>query len=381
MLLHWIWFSLIPEKFTRERLELLEHFRDPEEIYHCTDGSLPPMPGELADYIEEKDLSRAQKILDNCVCKNISILTYGDGGYPKKLKNISDPPIVLYYKGHLPDWESVPVIGIVGTRKASAYGIQSAHRFGGEIAAGGALVVSGAASGIDGAAMTAAIRQGKPTVGVLGNGVDVVYPPTNRQLFADTEKFGCLISEYVPGTRPFPWNFPRRNRIISGLSDGVLVVEAPERSGALSTATKAADQGRDVFVVPGNIDVPTSQGSNNLLLAGGIPVFSGWDVLKEYEDRYPGRVKPAKVSEPAPPDDKKTVDNPEKSGYSDRVRPQTPLSEQEERVYRCLTEEPQLVDGVISQTGLPAAEVLRILTKLSIKGMVKKHPGGQVSRK
>lgn len=382
MLVYWIWFSLIPERFTREKLLLLERFRDPEELYHCQRGNLPDMPEALGDYIEEKDLTEAQRILDDCVCKNISILTYGDGSYPRKLKNISDPPMVLYYKGRLPDWESVPVIGIVGTRKASAYGIKNGRRFGGEIAASGALVVSGAASGIDGAAMRGAMEQGRPVVGVLGNGVDVVYPPVNRKLYAETEKFGCLISEYIPGTPPYRGNFPRRNRIISGMSDGVLVVESPERSGALITATMAGEQGRDVFVIPGNIDTPTCQGSNRLLRNGGTAVFSGWDVLEEYADRYPGRVRPAEaVCPPEAADDKKTVDNPKKSGYSDRVRPQTPLSEQEERVYRCLTEQPQLVDGVISQTGLSAAEVLRILTKLSIKGMVKNHPGRQISRK
>ena len=394
MLEHWIWFSYIPERFYREKQLLLQRFHDPEELYYCDGKAIPTLPPQLTEYLDNKDLTQARAVLTQCEKKNIGILTFRDASYPTKLRNITDPPVVLYYKGRLPDWENVPVIGVVGTRKASAYGLQNARRFAGEIAADGGLIVSGAASGIDAAAMMGALSQSRPVVGVLGCGVDRIYPASNRELFAETEKSGCLISEYAPGVPPNSWNFPRRNRIISGMSDAVLVVEAPLKSGALITARDAAEQGREVFTVPGNIDSDTCAGSNALLQDRAIPVFSGWDVLREYADLYPGKVKKTSVvfseeplPEPAaiPPkrerSDKKSVDKPKISEYSDRERPKPVLSPQEQQIYDCLTAEPQQVDAVIAKSGLPTATVLTILTKLSIKGVTDNLPGRRVSLK
>ncbi len=236
MLIHWIWLATRPDLPDRVKAALLERFYDAEDLYFADSAAFEDLSPEARASLGDKDLKEAQKILDACMKRGIGILSFRDAGYPARLKNIADPPVVLYYKGRLPDFDGLPLIGVVGTRRASAYGLTVAKRMGYQIAACGGVVVSGMAFGIDGVAMAAALTAGMPVVGVLGCGADIVYPPSNRALFADTEKNGCILTEFPPGTPPGKWNFPRRNRIISGLSCGVLVVEAPERSGALITA-------------------------------------------------------------------------------------------------------------------------------------------------
>lgn len=398
MLIHWIWLSQLHGVKIRQKLHLLSVFRDPETIYEAGEQAFSAVEGLNEKTIESlmnKSLMEAGKILRTCSEKNISILTYYDTSYPIRLKNIEDPPLVLYYKGCVPSWELSPVVGIVGTRKCTAYGIQTGEKLGYEIAACGALVVSGGADGIDTAALEGALSAGKKVVAVLGFGADVVYPAKNRALFARIEKQGCLLTEYVPGTPAHSWNFPRRNRMISGLSHGVVVVEAPERSGALSTARHAMDQGRDLFVVPGNINSPNSAGSNALLRERAIAVFQGWDVVREYENLYPHAVSqckmPLRVAEtPVYPDiqpikereaDKKSIDNREKCQYSVKEKALPTLTEDEQAVVRHLTCEPRNVDAVIAEVELPAGKVLSILTMLAMKGVVKNHPGKCVSLK
>ena len=294
MLAHWIWLATRPHISDRMKAELVRHFQDPENIFYADERSyhhVENLTEEAVQSLKDKDLSQTEQILQDCRSKEISILTYQDAGYPARLKNISDPPLVLYYKGHLPDFDSNPLIGVVGTRKASAYGLTVAKRMGYQIARCGGIVISGAAFGIDGLAMQGALTAGMPVVGILGCGVDIVYPASNRGLFQDTERYGCLLSEFPPGTPPFGRNFPKRNRIISGMSCGVLVVEAPEKSGALITAELAADQGRDVFAVPGNIDMDSFVGSNRLIRSGAIMVSHGWDILSEYQAQFPDKIR------------------------------------------------------------------------------------------
>ena len=246
MLIHWIWLATRPDMNDREKLVALEHFHDPEDIFFAQAehyGQVTGLSENAVEALKDKNLLPAEQVLADCARGKIHILTFRDGAYPARLKNISDPPLVLYYKGTLPDFDGLPVIGVVGTRKASLYGMTAAKRLGYQIGRCGGMVVSGAASGIDGVAMQGALSADTPVVGILGCGVDVVYPLSNKGLFADTERHGCLISEFVPGTPPYKWNFPKRNRIISGIADGVLVVEAPEKSGALITARQALEQG------------------------------------------------------------------------------------------------------------------------------------------
>ena len=274
MLIYWVWFAQLYGIALPQKLALLQRFHDPEEIYHLQ-GNLSDVPEDVLEALENKDLTEAKNILAECAHKGIGILTIRDEAYPERLKNTYDPPLLLYVKGTVPQWDTIPVIGIVGTRKASPYGLHTAKRFGGQIAACGALVVSGAAEGVDALSMEGALDAGYPVVGVLGCGVDVVYPRSNRKLFERIIENGCLISEYPPKTAGLAWHFPQRNRIISGMSNGLLVVEAPQSSGALISAKYALEQGRDVYVVPGNIDVDSCAGSNALLQDRAVAALTG----------------------------------------------------------------------------------------------------------
>ena len=396
MLEHWIWFTALQGISLGQKLQLLQRFSDPEELYYAdTEEEVSNLPPEIRQALWDKDLSHARQIVKQCADTQIQILTYGDRQYPDRLRHIHNPPLVLYYKGLLPDFEIQPVIGVVGTRKASAYGKTNALELSGELAACGALVVSGGAAGIDTEALKGAMDADAPVVAVLGCGVDVVFPASNRKLFEKIREKGCLISQYPPGTKPMPWQFPERNRIISGLSNGVLVIEAPVKSGALITAREAMEQGRDVFVVPGNIHISTCAGSNLLLQQGAMAVFSGWDVLRDYASQYPGvaqrefapkmhpREDTAWVATEVklPVGDKKSIDNSTSSAYSDQDSAAAGMDILSRKLLDCLDTEPTPVDEIIDRVQEPAAEVLSALTRLALLGMVINHPGRLVSAK
>lgn len=418
MLVHWIWFAHRPGLSDRMKLELLEQFREPEDIYFADSAAFDHIAGmteEMKHSLRDKDLSGGEKILEFCHREKIHLLTCRDAAYPSRLKNIADPPVLLYYKGTLPDLDGNPVIGVVGTRKASAYGLTTAKRMGYQIGRCGGIVVSGMAYGIDGMAMAGCLTAGQPTVGVLGCGVDIVYPLSNRALFRDTEEYGCILSEFAPGTQPAKWTFPKRNRIIAGLSCGVLVVEAPEKSGALITAHQALDQGRDVFVVPGNIDVPSFAGSNHLLRDGAIPVCSGWDVLSEYAALYPDKLcredstchqtaypdelkrcaqqekmpvkvaqnvgKPASKAAKEEKSSPKTIDKMQSAPYSDVNTAFPKLSAEEITIVAALKNGQRLVDDVIAETGLTTGKLLASLTMLELKGVIRRLPGKRIAIK
>lgn len=419
MLLHWIWLAHRPGLSDRGRAALLQRFQDPEDIFYADRKTLAEVEGLSGTGLEalgDKSLDEAQSILKICRDKKLGILTFQDAAYPRRLRNISDPPAVLYYKGQIPDLESCPAIAVVGTRKASAYGLTTAKRMGYQIARCGGIVVSGMAYGIDGMATAGALTAGSPAVGVLGCGVDVVYPMSNRSLFRDMEEYGWLVSEFPPGYPPSRWTFPKRNRIISGMCNGVLVIEAPEKSGSLITARQAAEQGRDVFAVPGNIDLPSFQGSNQLLRDGAIMVSSGWDVVSEYEGLYPNSLRkdlgqcrqtayPEEVQFAADSEkqyekvaqdiqkpeqirnlkkkldkiDKKDIDNAASRPYSVVDTVSIPLSDEEKSVIQILEQGERLVDDVIAQTGLPAGKLLSLLTMLELKGVVRRLPGKRIA--
>ena len=416
MLIHWIWLSHRPGFGPRTKAKLLEHFRDPEAVYYADEEALGhlELSQEARAALLDKNLESSGKILEDCEKKRLNILTIQDAAYPSRLKNIPDPPLVLYYKGQLPDFDSEPVIGVVGTRKASAYGLTVAKRMGYQIGKCGGLVVSGMAYGIDGLAMSGALTAGAKTVGVLGCGADIVYPQSNRSLFRDVERYGCILSEFAPGQPAAKWTFPMRNRIISGMSCGVLVVEAPEKSGALITARLALEQGRDVFAVPGNIDMPTCAGSNELLRDGAIMVSSGWDVLSEYESLFPdkihredapsrqraypqelarqeGETTPPRVAQtPRIPEEtnhlkknleKKSIDKEPVQAYSDVNVNLSRLSGDEKTIVSCLQNGQRLVDDVIAETGMTTGKLLAVLTMLELKGVIKRLPGKQICLK
>ena len=290
--LHWIWLTQRPRLGARGIWQLLREFGSPEELYAADDAALERagVTPALRRTLLDKDLRAARAVLERCEQTEVRTVVLTDAVYPSRLRLQEDAPILLYYKGTLPG-EERPIVGLVGARQADEAGLRLARRFGAEIAACGGAVCTGMAKGVDAAAAWGALEGGGSVVGVLGCGPDIVYPRENAELFARVPARGCLLSEYPPGTPPDARRFPVRNRLISALSDGVAVIRAAERSGSLITARWAAEQGRDVFAVPGAPDDPLSRGCNALLRNGAFAAESGWDVLERYQFRYPGTVR------------------------------------------------------------------------------------------
>lgn len=408
---YWIWLSGLAGLKPKTKHLLLEYFSDPQAIYFANEveyDRVDGITGEEKLALRDKELSRANEILGRCEQINAQVVTIGDSTYPERLRHIFDPPLVLYVLGKLP-WldEEVP-IAIVGTRKATEYGISMGYRFGADIVNGGGIVVSGLASGVDSAGAKGALTAGGRCIGVLGTAIDVIYPRENTALFRDVMYHGALISEFPPGYPTQGANFPRRNRIISGLSVGVLVIEAPKKSGALITAARAAEQGRDVFVVPGNIDSPNCIGSNELIKDGAKAVMTGNDILIEYQNIYPQKirlltgkgnsnqstcpeVKKEHVSEeklkPAQPETGKgffklRVPNPLRQREKESQDLQSQLSSltsEQLSIISSIGDEQTHVDDIAERTQLPIQKVLSELTVLQIKGYVNQEKGKRFS--
>jgi DNA processing protein len=320
--------------------------------------------GELAMQMTERvgqaleELRRdfdPQAVYGNLARRGISVLTLDDAGYPELLKEIPDPPPALFVDGLVP---ATTAVAVVGSRKASTTGIEAARRLGRALGEHGVCVVSGLALGVDAAAHEGALEAGGPTVGVLGCGIDVVYPRSNRSLFEGVRGNGALVSEYYLGEAPLAWRFPARNRIIAGLCDAVVVVEAPQKSGALITARHALECGREVWAVPGPLGAPECRGSNRLL-ADGAGVL--WDV-PEFVDAYAqGNVGAvASVGMPTVPDG---------------------LPETEATVLSGVGFEPTQVDVVAERSGVEMRQLLPALTLLELKGYVARDPVGAFVRR
>ena len=384
---YWLWLSNLRGLGNQTRLSLLRRFSSPEEIYYADEDELLLTEGirrEDADILADKRLDTAEKILADCTRLDIRILTIQDAEYPGRLKNIYDPPVLLYVKGRLPAFDEEAAIAVVGTRDCSPYGVACARKLGHGLAAGGAVVVSGLAKGVDAEASRAALRAGGFVVGVLGNGVDVVYPYSSRSLYEDIAAAGALISEYPPGTEPVGRHFPVRNRIISGLCVGTLVVEAPEKSGALITAETALEQGRDVFAVPGPIDAPGSVGCNRLIREGAGLVAEASDILREYTARFPGKLLLDRSHTPAP---QEGYEEEEKEKVPARAVPpsfslsKSGLTDDQMVLLRLLdNEEPSIVDDLIDRSGIPTRRVLSALTLLELENLVLQHSGKRYTR-
>ena len=379
MRVYWVWFAQMTGVSAKRKMALLREYVNPKELYDAGKHAIrifeDPTQKEI-DAFEYRSLDRAKQVVQQCDEYGIGILPITSSAYPKNLLKIPDPPMILYFKGQIPRWETFPVVGVVGTRKASAYGLQCAYNMGAQIGTCGGLVISGGALGIDAAAMEGALRQGYPSVGVLGCGIDVLYPKENKPLFDMTIRNGCVLSEFAPGTPAYPSNLARRNRLISGISDGLLVVEAPAKSGALITANYAKDQKKDVFVIPGNLDNPACAGSNDLLRKGAKAVLCGYDIVGIYKDRFPERVR-NKILAAAPPDalpDKKPIDKGVSNAYSGK-EPLKELTGAEKLVYDVLTDQPIHVDAIVAKTGLRISQVLAAITMLTVGKRINNLPG------
>ena len=253
MLKYWIWLSSLPGVGAKKAGRLLDLFGSPENVYFARDNEYREVTGlntADVDKLSKKSLAGVQKTLKTCEENGYRIVTIQDAEYPERLRNIYDPPILFYVRGRLPPIDEEVAVAIVGTRNCTPYGLKASERIAYEISKARGLIVTGLARGIDSAAAKGALRAGGRVLGVIGSGLDVCYPPENKILFHDVAAVGAIISEYPPGTDAARVHFPARNRILSGVSVGVTVIEAPKKSGALITAARALEQGRDVFALP-----------------------------------------------------------------------------------------------------------------------------------
>lgn len=290
-LIYWIWLSLalsVPSKGAKPLLAAFEG--DAGKVYESEHMQLSGLsfltPGEKKK-LQDKNLDKASLIYDYCVGNGVNILTWADAAYPGRLKEIQDPPVLLYYRGTLPDLDRLPVFGIVGTRAMSHYGAQHAFDIAFDLARMGCVTVSGMALGIDGVAAAATLAAGGKTVAVLGCGIDYIYPAAHSTLHAAIlEGGGAVVTEFSPFERPAGFHFPIRNRIISGMCRGVIMVEGDRDSGAMITAECAKRQGRDVFALPGKIGDPSQEGPLLLLKNGAFPITCADDIYDRYREEY-----------------------------------------------------------------------------------------------
>lgn len=310
----------------------------------------------LSDDVKEKIIkNKNEDKIENLIYKleknNINTITLLDESYPKSLKNIYDSPYVLYIKGQILKEDEL-AIAVVGSRKSTSYGKWACEKFTKELAELGVTIVSGLAIGIDTIAHRTALNEGGRTIGVLGCGIDIIYPQKNKYLYDEISEKGAIISEFPLGTPPLPYNFPQRNRIISGLSMGVVVIEAQEKSGSLITANHALEQGKEVFALPGNINSIFSRGTNKLIKDGAKLLLDIEDIIEEF---------PCLV-------EKNLMKNVNNIDYSS-------LSETERKVIDLLKEGPLYIDIIAYKTGLDISTVNSILTILELKGFISELPG------
>ncbi len=369
--------------------KVLDRFFEPKNVLLASeDELLDVLSRQEASKILERDYTRADEILNDCFNKEIKIFTVHDSGYPSRLKNIENPPLVLYVKGRIPDIDNRPTITVVGTRDATKYGEAVTKNLSYNLAKSGAIIVSGLALGIDCISNRAALEAGMPTIVIMGCSVDIEYPWENKRLLDDIKVTGALISEFPPVTRPLPGNFPRRNRILSGISQGVLVTEAPERSGALITCVHAEEQGRDVFAVPGNIDGINSKGCNRLIKNGAKLVTSAIDIIEEYVDEFGNIRSVDELSEIKDPD---THLHKRKNPYKEikeikqlkevKEKPKEKPKEREGKtpneqlIYDRIKQGFDTADSIIANCDLQTAMVMSTITLLEIYGDIETVDG------
>jgi DNA processing protein len=296
---YWIWLSLKLNNQNSVFQRLLDLFdNSPYEIYKADETKL-----NRADHLSEfqkkvlldKSLDEALSIFNYCKWNRVGIMTYGDSIYPESLKSMKKPPILLYYMGNIPNLNNKVCVSVVGTRKMTEYGMRSCYKIAYELASAGVVVVSGMALGIDSVAHAGAIGARGTTIAVLGCGIDVIYPKQHRKLRKYICEHGAVITAYHPSTPAYKNNFPERNAIISALSEGTLVIEAPRSSGALITAEHAAEQSRTVYALPGSIEEPMSEGPNHLIKNGAMAITCARDILQYYFENHSRLVDPVKL--------------------------------------------------------------------------------------
>lgn len=390
--IYWIWVQIVFGWGSHRINALVSRFSTAREIYEMTDEQR----AELRCFTESErkvmrttSIDKAVTIYERCKTIGCRILTPEDAEYPERLRNIYAMPAVLYVKGSLAELDKQPVISMVGTRKSSEYGVRVAEMLSRQLARYGVLVASGCAAGIDTACLNGAAHECGGHIGVLGCGIDVVYPSENANLYYWLSNYGVLLTEFPPGTRPYRTNFPIRNRILSGISVGTVVVEAPEHSGALITANHALEQGKDVFAVPGRIDDMNSVGALNLIRQGAAKlVCCGEDILVEYERLYPEKIQAMrrvhlKEAENVPEVQKKETearpseDAPQKKEKQKSFSFESIEDEDQRRICRCLVQGDASVQMLAVRTQLSIPVLLPALTELEILGVVTPSGSGK----
>ena len=348
---------------TARLLALVRSFGSPQDLYDAEEADILATgilsPERTAKFVESKRKNRKlpEMLQEQCERLCISVVPVVSSAYPERLKQILRPPAVLYVKGKLPDCRYS--IGMVGSRMADAYGKKAAACFGRALAEAGVTVVSGGAKGIDTAAHEGALEGRGKTVAVLGCGPDIVYPPANRKLFEEIEANGALVSEYPPGTEPDRFRFPERNRIISGICQGIVLVQAAKRSGALITAEFAMDEGREVFCVPGNIFTDKSTGPHRLIKAGARLADSPQDILEEVFPELCG------------------------SAHSnlfaglDGTAPWGKCSQEQQKILDLLTRGPQTLEQLVEEADFGIGETSVMLLELQMKGFIQMNAAQQ----
>lgn len=426
-----IWFSLCVGVADTEFQFLLDHFGTPYDVFNAEEAELESLSisPRLCRALCDKSLQESMRIEQYCKQNGIEILFWQDEDYPASLRSLRNPPVLLYYRGKLPNMNSRLCISVVGTRSMSEYGKRMAYKIGYELASAGAVVVSGMALGNDGVATAGAILAGGTPVAVLGCGVDMVYPRQHATLYDEIVRTGAVISEYPPGTPPMGAHFPVRNRIISGLSQGTLVVEGDIGSGSLITAKSAILQGRDIYALPGNVGETNSAGTNRLISEGAGIVFGAKDILENYSFIYrdvlnmkrfadaeklsdPDDVQLARLgvctrtvkpkgdatrtgaplpeaqprsassckTKASPP--KKDEPTPAKTSERNDAKPLLDsLTNTQRRVFEAIPIDGMVTVEHLTSEGFSMSEIMASVTILEIKGLIVTLPGGLMSRK
>ena len=389
---YWLWVSGA-DISARAKAMLIKHYGSAEAAFYAPEGDFRYVKGLTAAdtaLLERRDTRRATEIAEACIRQGIQIITMQDAAYPKRLRNIYDPPVVLYVKGRLPDVDDNALISVIGTRKPSFYGEKMCRDLSYQISRSGGIVVSLLTQGIDRRAAEAALLAGRPCVGVLGTPHEL----ERGDLAQDVAAHGALISEYAPGTARQNQFFRERNRVAAGLSVGVVVVEAPERSGTRLFVLDAIDQGKEIFAVPGNADASNSAGTIALIKEGAKLVTSGAEVMSEFEGLYPDKIRlsselppengfvaeqmarpPVYDEKKKRPDEQKSVDKENGRGYIDLKEQLAALSEPQLQIIAAIDKNASHIDDIIEATGLSTATVLAQLTVLEIKGYVRREAG------
>lgn len=364
---YYIWLQLCLGQGNKRVSKIFEEFESAKEVFEASEEKLSGLftKTEL-EKMKKIPLSDAEKILQKCEKENIKIIHFLSKEYPYCLSQIYNPPLVLYIKGNMPDFDNTPTISIVGPRKVSEFGKRAAYALGYRLARSGIIVVSGGAIGSDTYAHIGALKSGGSTVLVMGCGFCASYLEENRALREHIIKHGCLISEYPPEVCASRFTFPVRNRIISGLSLGTVVVEAGNKSGALITANHAIEQGRDVFVIPGSPERAEYKGSNALLRDGAKPLLDASDIFNEYISMFPDKINIEKAYKKEP--------EPIKPQNNKKILNET-LSNQAKIVYNCLDKQKFYPDEL--NTDLSSSELLAALTELEMEFVIRALPGGQ----